>query len=196
MSFSDRRPRLRPLALGLLALALPLVSACNVRPLYGQGEGLSLGGAPAPAIADLKGRIDVAPVSDRTTQIVRNTLLFGFNGGDTPSAPLYRIVVTAAGTESVVSIQQGTGIPAASIYRLVANYSVTRTTDGKVITTGSRFANAPFDRNRQLFAATRAFRDAQERAGKDVADQIRLVALSAIRKDLPNLLASAPAGKS
>ncbi|GGE06823.1 hypothetical protein GCM10011390_27380 [Aureimonas endophytica] len=193
MSFSDRRRfRRRALALGLLAgLGLGL-SACTVHPLYGTASMP----AGAPGLAELKGRVDVAPVGDRTSQIVRNALLFGFNGGETPIAPLYRIAFTALGQENVVSIQQDSGIPAASIYKLTVNYTVTRTTDTKVIATGTRFADAPFDRNRQLFAATRAYRDAQERAGKEVAEQMRLVVLSAIRKDLPTLAASVPQGKS
>jgi LPS-assembly lipoprotein len=195
MSSCDRRAARRSLALALAAVALASAAGCTVRPLYGSGGGASAFGEPAPRLAELRGRIDVAPVNTRTEQIVRNALLFGFNGGETPLAPFYRVSLSAIGLETVVSIQQGSGVPAASLYRLTVTYQVVRATDGKVVASGSRFANAPFDRSRQLFAATRAIRDAQERAGRDVAEQIRLVALGAIRKDLPTLAASAPLGK-
>lgn len=196
MSLCDRVSAGLPLLVlaGLAAAALA-TSACTVRPLYGQSGTLSFG-EPTPGLGDLKGRIEVAPVGDRTSQIVRNALLFGFNAGEAPVAPLYKIAFAAAGLETVVSIQQGSGIPSASLYKLTVNYTVIRATDAKVIATGSRSAEAPFDRSRQLFAATRAFRDAQERAGREVAEQVRLVVLGAIRRDLPSFAASIPAGKS
>lgn len=196
MSSTDRVKRLaRPLALAGLAGALALASACTVRPLYGR-SGAVLAGEPAPAVADLRGRVEVAPVNSRQEQVVRNALLFGFNGGEAPVAPFYKVSFTAVGVETVVSIQQDSGVPAASLFRLTVSYSVARTTDGRVIATGSRFANAPFDRSRQLFAASRAFRDAQEQAGREAAEQVRLVILGAISRDLPALLASVPPDKS
>lgn len=192
MSSFDRASR-RPgfLALGVLCTVLLAGSACTVRPLYGQAAS----GAGALGLADLRGRIDVAPANDRTTQIVRNALLFGFNGGGKPAAPFYKLSVTAVGVESVVSIQEGSGIPSASLYRMTVSFSLVRTADGKQVASGTRFANAPFDRNRQLFSASRAFRDAQQQAGREVAEQVRLLTLGAVRKDLPSLTASLPAGK-
>ncbi|KAB0679359.1 hypothetical protein [Aureimonas leprariae] len=196
MSSSDRRRRgPHAAALAGLALLAAASSACTVRPLYGSGGAL-VGGQTAPALADLKGRVEVAPVGDRTSQIVRNGLLFGFNGGEKPVAPFYKISVAVTALESVVSIQSGSGVPAASILKVTATYSVARTTDGKIVASGTRFSDAPFDRSRQLFAASRAYRDAQERAGQDVAQQIRLGVLGALERDLPNLLASVPPGKT
>jgi LPS-assembly lipoprotein len=196
MSSSDRVRR-GPHSFALLCLAAAAAmaaSGCTVRPLYGRTSAF-VGAEPAPALADLKGRIEVAPVNDRTSQIVRNALLFGFNGGERPLAPFYKLSFTAVSLETVVSIQQGSGIPSASLLQLTVNYSVARTTDGVIVAGGKRFANAPFDRSRQLFAASRAYRDAQERAGREAAEQVRLAVLGALERDLPNLLASVPPGK-
>jgi LPS-assembly lipoprotein len=184
MSSSERaRPAaLRSLAILGLAALLP---ACTVAPLYGTGDRQVLpSGATTTVLADMRGKIAVSAANDRTTQVVRNALLFRLNGGTTPVAPVYEIRNTVSGGETVVSIQAGSGVPSASSYRMTVSYQVVRLADQKVIATGSRFAVAPFDRSSQLFASSRALIDAREQAGRSVAEKVELAVVAAIRKDL------------
>jgi LPS-assembly lipoprotein len=185
MSSSDRARRMRARTLVCLAVVALSGSACTVAPLYGKpsADALSTGLAD-PVVADMRGRISVSPADNRTTQIVRNALLFNLNGGKKPEAPVYEIRNSVAGAETVVSIQAGSGVPSASTYKMTSTYQVVRLADQTVIATGSRNATAPFDRSAQLFSSSRALLDAQRRAGAMVAGQVELAAVSAIRKDL------------
>lgn len=169
-------------ALVMMALALP---ACTVSPLYGSSN--SDGGLPAgpgAALAAVRGRISVALANDRTGQVFRNALLFRLNGSATPSVPLYDVRYVALGTETIVSIQQGSGIPSASSYRMSVTYQLIRLSDTKEIASGTRFGTAPFDRTQQLFASERALLDAREQAGEEAAERVAFAIAAAIRKDL------------
>ncbi|WP_188848411.1 hypothetical protein [Aureimonas glaciei] len=185
MSSSDRARRMKAGTLVCLALVALSGSACTVAPLYAKppADGLSAG-LPTPGLADMRGRISVSPADNRTTQIVRNALLFNLNGGKKPEAPVYEVRNRVAGTETVVSIQAGSGVPSASTYKMTSTYQVVRLADQTVIATGSRNATAPFDRSSQLFSSSRALLDAQERAGELVAGQVEIAVAAAIRKDL------------
>lgn len=178
-----RPARLAPAALALLAVLG--LSACTVSPLYGTSgvDALSTG-APGAALAAVRGRISVAAANDRTAQVFRNALLFRLNGGTPPAAPLYDIRYTVVAFEAVVSIQQGSGIPSASAYRMNVTYQVVRLSDAKEIGAGTRFGTAPFDRTAQLFASSRAILDAREQAGREAAERVSLAVAALIRKDL------------
>ena len=185
MSSSDRARPMKAgtlVCLGLLALS---TSACTVAPLYGKShvEALSTG-QPGTEAADMRGRISVSAVGTRTAQIVRNALLFNLNGGTRPEAPVYDVRNTVTGTETVVSIQAGSGVPSASAYKMTSTFQVVRLADQTVIASGSRNATAPFDRSAQLFSSSRALLDAQKKAGELVAGQVEIAVVSAIRKDL------------
>lgn len=186
MSSPDRLPRSpRPARIVLALLPALMLAACTVAPLYGRSEAEALStGAPGTALAAVRGRISVAVANDRTAQIFRNALLFRLNGGARPDAPLYDIRYTIVAYETVVSIQQGSGIPSASAYRMNVSYEVVRLGDAKRIAGGSRSGTAPFDRTAQLFASSRAVLDAREQAGREVAERVGLAVAAAIRKDL------------
>lgn len=185
MSSSDRARRMKAGTLVCLALVALSASACTVAPLYGKPSPEALSAGPSgPVLAEMRGRISVSPANNRTTQIVRNALLFDLNGGQKPESPVYEIRNSVTGTETVVSIQAGSGVPSASTYTMTATYQIVRLSDQTVIATGSRNATAPFDRSAQLFSSSRALIDAQKRAGDLVAGQVELAAAAAIRKDL------------
>lgn len=184
MSWS-RRPSA---ALALVLASLLAVSAgCTVQPLY-QGDGTGsydLKSPTLPGLAEAKGRIGVSAASTRTAQVVRNRLIFALNGGIEPASPLlYEVKQSVTGGETVVSIQSGSGVPAASLYRVSVAYQVVRISDSEVIAKGSRFASTPFDRTDQLYAASRSLLDARDTAGQEVAERVALAVAAAIAKDL------------
>lgn len=170
----------RAAALGL-ALAL---SACQAAPLYGTTSIDPATGASNAALAQLRGRIAIVEAQARTDQILRNALLFQLNGAEPVRDPIYQVTLAVSGSDSAVSIQGGSGTPRASVYRMSATYTVTRIADGQVVTRGSRFATAPYDRSDQLFAAQRALLNARQNAGETLAAQITLAIAPVLRGDV------------
>lgn len=185
MSSSDQRRR-KAAGPVLLIACLGLLAGCTAGPLYGAPDALRVA-APGGAETSLRGRIAVAPAGDRTTQIVRNALIFQLNGGERPVNPLYQVRLAVSGVASGVSIQTGTGAPTASIYNMVASYQVVRVSDQKVVASGRRTSLTPFDQAStagipQQFAAERALLDARQQAGEDVAAKVSLAISAALRK--------------
>jgi LPS-assembly lipoprotein len=179
----------RNLGLALLTgliLALPLLSACQVRPLYS-----------APTVAGDVGTdlssIAVKPVDTRYAQQVRNHLIFLFNGGrGQPAAPRYSLQLQVARLkESGAVVQVGDrNEPTAGTMTLIADYVLTDlqaatkdSADGLVVTNGRRQIAAAYDIPLQEFAAVRAERDAEDRAARELAELLRL----AIAQDLARM---------
>lgn len=175
MSFSSLR-------LSGLALVAAL-SACTVAPLHGPAAVDPASGQPL-GLQSLAGRVAVVQADTRTDQIVRNRLLFRLNGGSSVREPLYELGLAVSASDQGVSIESGTGVPTASVYRIQATYTLYRMPDRAVLATGTRTVTAPYDRSDQLFAAQRALIDARENAGQTLADQIAVAVGPALRDEL------------
>jgi LPS-assembly lipoprotein len=146
-----RAPFVRTALAAGIALALGLAAGCTVRPLYGE-LAPAAPGAPSPLLAS----VHIPPVSGRVGQEVRNHLIFLFGGGQ--------------------------GQPAAPAWRLTLDTTVTRSVPATVSTrninldaSGRRSVQAPYDIPAQDFAASRAVRDAENRAARELAELLRLV---------------------
>lgn len=177
--------------LPLLAV-LAVLSGCTAGPLYGT-TGTDALGRPSSVLTDLRGRIRVASIDTRTEQIVRNELDFRLNGAEPTRDPVYEIRLSAGSTDQTVSVQAGTGVPTAGIFRISADYSLVRLSDGVVIASGSRFATAPYDRSDQIFASQRAVLDARETSGRDLANRILIAVTPLIQRDFFAPASTAPA---
>lgn len=166
--------RTRPLlAATLLAAALAAVSGCSVQPLYSAAPA---GNTVTGSIGGELSAIAIKPVTTRVGQEVRNHLIFLFNGGQgEPAAPRYTLELTvAAGSEATANIQVNEeNEPTASIMTAYGSY-VLKDSSGKEIARGTRQATASYDVPRQEYAALRASRDAENRASRELAEQIRL----------------------
>ncbi len=166
------RPNLfrRALLKGALASsALTLASAlgaCNVRPMYGE---LSTGGT---AMDDLRA-IEIEAADDRVEQEVRNELIFAFTGGGRASEPRYRLRIILTRIEGDLGVEKFNDVPAAYLMHVSANFFLLDKATGRQLMTGKSFANASYDFSNQRFANVRAKRDAEDRAAKVIADDIR-----------------------
>lgn len=159
MWLPDRGVRL----LAALAVSLPLAGC--FRPMYA-----SLEEGSSPVIEALS-RIAVAPIEGRVGQRVRNELIYAFAAGEAADAP-YRLVVTVkGGTEGTVL--RTTGEAVTKIYELRANFTLIEAASGSVLYGGSATSRAAFDRTTQLFANQRAEIDAENRAAKAVAENVK-----------------------
>jgi LPS-assembly lipoprotein len=147
------------------ALAACLLLAGCFKPMYGSIENGS-----SPVIEELS-RVNVAPIPGRVGQRVRNELLYAFSAGDATDT-LYKLVVTLKeGTEGTVL--QRTGEAVTETYELRANFTLIDVETGKVLHGGSSVSRASYDRTTQLFANQRAALDAEDRAAKVVAENVK-----------------------
>ena len=87
--------------------------------------------------------------------------------------------------DEVTSVESGTGVPSAASYRMQADYTVIRLSDGETIGAGSRFSTVPYDRNSQLYASQSAVEDARARAARELADRVGMAVLPVLKREAP-----------
>lgn len=151
---------------GLALVAGLGLAGCQVQPLYGT---LSSGGTAR----DETRAIDIEPAKSRVEQVLRNELIFGFTGGGYAAEPRYRLRIVLSQQDSAVGVEKLSDVPAAYFLLLRASFVLSRVSDGETILTGTSFANASYDFSSQRFANVRALRDAENRAAKVIAGDIR-----------------------
>ena len=153
-----------------------LVGAC-FQPLY--GEQSATGG---PVLRDQLSAIDVmqiqAPKGTDEARIaveIRNSLLFDFTGGGYAAPPTHRLKIAISSTRASIIVDVNTSRPDVENYGLNSTYSLTEIATGKVVVTGTTFARVSYDipGQEQRFARVRGLRDAELRAAKVIADNIR-----------------------
>jgi LPS-assembly lipoprotein len=162
----------------LAALALSGLTAGCFQPLYGE--------RPTPAgTASLAGQlrgVDVAaidaPSGSRLARVgvgVRNELIYDLTGGSGGFAPTHRLNVklNAYQTQVIVDIQ--TARPDINNYAIDATYTLTDLATGKAVVSGQTFSRVSYNipGQEQRFAGERGLRDAENRAAKVIADNIR-----------------------
>jgi LPS-assembly lipoprotein len=147
---------------GLLALA-----GCNFQPLYGSGQS-SLSAYPLTAI-------EVEEADTRVGQQVRNHLIFLLRGGNAADPePRYELRMRVRETNQVFAAEELVRTQTAGAVTITVSYSLYEAGNKERIAQGSRTAFASYDRTLQSFANNRAVVDAENRAAREVAEQIRL----------------------
>jgi LPS-assembly lipoprotein len=155
----------------IAALAGLMLAGCTVQPLY----------APSPKAETVRsvalGSVYIEPVNERPGQEVRNALIFLMNGGaKQPADPAYTLALDVTSiTESALIVQLSArdGEPTSSNVVVAATYKLTRSADGTEIGSRRASATASYDISQQEFANTRAERDAEKRAARETAEQLR-----------------------
>ncbi len=164
MSFEPKKTVRR---LALLAVALAgagLLSSCQVRPLY-DSEGQTAARLAA---------INFSEATNRVEQVVRNRLIFLTSGGaGEPAAADYDVQLQVSSTVTKLLLIDSSDTARAAKVTVSATYSVLRNSDRQVLKSGKRSATALVDYSIQEFANVRAVRDAEDRAGKELAELIR-----------------------
>lgn len=166
MSSSDRLARVSRRCALIAALALPLAGC--FQPMYGP---TAFGGADMDE--ELRA-IAVDPIADRFGHYLANELIFALNGTGTPAPARYRLAVTPTQTMQTPIIDTVTSRAAAATIWARARYVVTPVSGGAPVATGDVGSVVDYDRFTSRFANVRAARDAEIRAARTLADQIRL----------------------
>lgn len=152
--------------LGVLGAGALVLSGCQVSPLYGDRAGPGGTSATANVLAS----ISIDPPADRTTQLVRNELLFGLDSG-TQTAQ-YRLALRATQSEIGLSITR-TGSTSSRSIRVTATYQLFLQGEDEVLAGNTAIATASYDAVEQRFSNQRAAIDAQARAAREVAATIQ-----------------------
>lgn len=151
----------------LFALA---AAGCQFQPMYAQTPLFGSG----PSLRDTLKDVDVAAIDGRIGGELRNDLIFELTGGggSQPNAP-YRLtmVVTTNSINPIVDITSGR--PEAETISFDVVYKLHDVVRDRNVLTEKALARVTLDRSPQRYARVRAQRDAENRAAKVVAEQIR-----------------------
>jgi LPS-assembly lipoprotein len=160
----SRRGLLRLLGLGVSSAALAGCSG-GFRPLYG-----SLGGGEA--VEKKMAQVDIVPIPGVTGQRIRNELLFKARGGGDPLPPVYRLeVAIKESTTTTLVLRDGTS--AANIYQIDARFQLVNIKAKKIMLQGQSSSRATFERFANVYSNVRAADDAQDRAAKTIAVDLK-----------------------
>ena len=159
------------------AMAVAALAGGCFQPLY--GERSPTGG---PVLRDQLSAVDVLQIEapkgtdeSRLAVEVRNALLFDLTGGGDAASPTHRLKIAISSTRSSVIVDINTSRPDIENYGLNATYTMTEIATGKIVVTGQTFARVSYDipGQQQRFARIRGLRDAETRAAKVIAENVR-----------------------
>ena len=157
-------------------VALAALTAGCFQPMYAEHNDGS------PGLRDKLSAIDLPPVDKpnaspeaRVGVAIRNALAFKLYGNATGSPPLYKLVMRFSSGRSSLIVSTQTGLPTTETYGIDVQYNLVEIATNKSVMTGTTFARTSYDipGSYQRFARQRAFLDAENRAGDEIADNIK-----------------------
>ena len=120
---------------------------------------------------------------------IRNALAFKLYGNATGMPPTHRLVLRFHTSRSSLMLDPATALPSSENYGIDAQYNLIDLATNKSVMTGTTFSRVSYDIPGQLqrFARARAFRDAEDRAANEVAENIqtRLASFFYAGTDIP-----------
>jgi LPS-assembly lipoprotein len=105
---------------------------------------------------------------------IRNALAFKLYGNATGMPPTHRLEMKLYSGRSSLILDPATALPSIESYNLNASYKLVEIASGKTVMTGSTFSRVSYDvpGSYQRFARARAFRDAEDRAAQEIAENL------------------------
>lgn len=165
---SARRGALARLAVvGMMCGAL---AGC-FQPLYADNS--TVGGT---ALKERLRDVEIIQVQGRIGNDLRSDLIFALNGGEgNPKGAPLQMVISVESSASTALVNTGSGLPENQIIRVTANWRLVKAGDEKQkpLTGGTASGTASIDVSDQRFANYSATRDAEARAARLVAEQIK-----------------------
>jgi LPS-assembly lipoprotein len=166
------------LAARLLAVAgLAALTAGCFQPMYAaHTDG-------TPALREKLMGVDLPPIDkpngSRDARLgveIRNALAFKLYGAATGMPPTHKLVIRFNSSRSSLILNPATALPAVENYGIDAQYNLIDLATNASVMTGSTFARVSYDIpgvQMQRFARQRAFRDAEDRAAQEIAENIK-----------------------
>jgi LPS-assembly lipoprotein len=105
---------------------------------------------------------------------IRNALAFKMYGNAAGMPPTYKLVIKLNTSRSSLIVDPTTALPSIENYGIDAQYNLIEIVSNKSVMTGSTFSRVSYDipGSYQRFARSRAFRDAEDRASQEIAENI------------------------
>ncbi len=171
--------------LALLAFAAAVPLAGCIQPLYGAN-----GAFDASPLASELQAIEVDEIPGRIGHYLRNDLIYGFNGTGSAVAPRYRLSVVLRERVQTPILDTVTGRATSATVIVDADYKLVTWPQNVLVTQGTAFNIASYDRFSNRFSNVRAARDAEIRDARVIADSIRtrISTEMAIREPAPTLV--------
>ena len=172
MSWFDTRIAGRLVVVALLAA---LTAGC-FQPLYADR-----GPNGGPGLRDKLSGIEFPPLNvpngSREARLgveIRNALMFNAYGGGTGLSPTHQLVMRLSTSRTSIIVDSQTARPDVENYGIDAVYELKEIASNKVVLRGNTTARVSYDipGQEQRFAISRALRDAEDRASKEIADNI------------------------
>jgi LPS-assembly lipoprotein len=163
----SRRSLVRGLC--LLVATAPALTACGAdgfKPLYGAT-------ASGVGVEQRLAKVDFSPIPGRVGQRIRNELVFQSSGGGHPEGPSHRleVVIKETLTSTLVRID---GEALSQIYSIEASFRLININTKAVMLQGTSNARAGFERFQSIYSNVRAREDAENRAAKVIAEDIKI----------------------
>jgi LPS-assembly lipoprotein len=165
------------IAARLLAVAtLAALTAGCFQPMYAEHSDGS------PGLREKLQGVELPPVdkpnASREARIgvaIRNALAFKLYGEATGMPPTHRLVLKFSTNRSSLLVSQTTGLPTTEDVGVDAQFNLIEIATNKSVMTGTTFARTSYDMpgSYQRFARERAFRDAEDRAAEQIAENIQ-----------------------
>jgi LPS-assembly lipoprotein len=168
------RTRIAVRLLAVVALAAP--AAGCFQPMYA---------AHTDGTPDLREKlmgVDLPPVdkpnASRDARIgveIRNALAFKLYGNATGMPPTHKLVLRFNTTRASLIVDPNTQLPTSENYGIDAQFNLVELATNKSVMSGTTFSRVTYDMpgSYQRFARSRAFRDAEDRAAQEIADNIQ-----------------------
>ena len=168
------RTRLAARCLAVVALAA-LTAGC-FQPMYAEhADG-------TPGLREKLMGVELPPIdkpnASRDARLgveIRNALAFKLYGSATGMPPTHRLVIRFSTSRSSLMIDPNTALPSSENYGIDAQYNLIEIASGKSVMTGTTFSRVSYDMpgSYQRFARARAYRDAEDRAAQEIAENIQ-----------------------
>jgi LPS-assembly lipoprotein len=165
------------IAARLLAVAaLAALTAGCFQPMYAEHTD------GTPGLREKLMGVEIPPVdkpnASREARIgveIRNALAFKLYGTATGTAPTHRLVLRFTTTRSSLMVDPNTALPTSENVGVDAQYNLIEIASNKSVMTGNTFSRVSYDipGSYQRFARARAFRDAEDRAAQEIAQNIQ-----------------------
>jgi LPS-assembly lipoprotein len=164
----------------LIVAGLAGLTAGCFTPLYGTGTvagNTDVGGKlSAVEVAPLDPAN--APNGSRIARVgvgVRNELMYELTGGGPAAAPTHRLEIRLSSRITQVIVDINTARPDVENYGIDASFKLVDIATGKPVITGTTFSRVSYNipGQEQRFAGVRGLRDAEDRAAKLIAENIR-----------------------
>jgi LPS-assembly lipoprotein len=168
--------RIRIAARLLAVAALAALTAGCFQPMYAEHTD------GTPGLREKLMGVEVPPVdkpnASREARIgveIRNALAFKLYGSATGSPPTHRLVLRFNTSRSSLMVDQNTGLPTSENVGIDAQYNLIEIASNKSVMTGNTFSHVSYDipGSYQRFSRARAFRDAEDRAAQEIAQNIQ-----------------------